>query len=532
MIRTEKRALLTAACSALAAVVLVGLPAPVATFDGEVEASMGEPEENHSKRGSEAPRISGPRDLFALQGIDQSHFDLLTDNTPWQEGETEPMLKIMYRLHHNFRLMDVESWSLGIPRPAQLAKNPEAYRGEIFHLAGRVVSIEVPPLAPEVARRFELSRYYRCDFLLGEARQPAVLFTRTIPEAWKPGAPLDAPAGAFAVFLKLGSEDTQRPLPIFVTARVAWYLPTQLGDLGFDVGLLDDLRPGKSDEDEDGEPDGQPRSRLRDLRLGTHNRECFYQLLAAAGRAKPGELLAEAAEELRRTGQEQFSVVPLFNQPVEQQGRLVVLSGSARQVLLVRVSDEDVLSRFGIDHYYQVFLFTDDSQSNPLVFCVRELPEGMPVGEGAEYGERVTVAGFFFNTWAYRNRRSGDTSTPREEWQLAPLLIGRDLKWHPLKRPASNPYLGAIAGGLFVFALFGVWLALWRYSRADKQFRRTTIARQFALDSGVSLDEIGLEADGKPDFSMLPQPPESETDSPGAPPSPKDDGPPAPDSMR
>ena len=480
----------------------------------------------------EAPSISGPRDLFALQGIDQSHFERLTDGTPWQEGENETLLKIMYRLHRSFRWMDVESSSLGHPDPARLAEDPGAYRGEIFQLAGRVASLAVCRPAPEVAQRFELSHYYRCEFLLGDDGQPATLFARTVPEAWKKNREsLDAPAGAFAVFLKLGSDDARRPLPIFVASRVAWYPPTRLGNLGFDAGLFDDLRPEEPAGRQEGAADRPGRRTLADLRLTGRNRECFYQMLAAVGRAQPGQLIGEAAEELRRTGKDRFSVVSLFNRPLELQGRLVVLSGTARQVIPIRVSAEDVVSRFGIDHYYQVFLFTDDSQSNPLVFCLRELPKGMPVGEGAQYGEYVTVAGFFFNTWAYRNRRSGETSAAQEEWQLAPLLIGRDLQWHPQRKPASNPYLGAIAGALFVVALFGVWLALWRHSRGDRQFHDTTIARQFALDSGISLDKIGLDADGTPDFSGLEQPSGPGSNGSGQSPGPEADGAPRPDSM-
>ncbi len=65
-------------------------------------------------------------------------------------------------------------------------------------------------------------------------------------------------------------------------------------------------------------------------------------------------------------------MVPLFNEPASQRGRLVLLSGSARDVLRVDVPDRDIQERFGIRHYYQVHLFTDDSQGNSLIICVRE----------------------------------------------------------------------------------------------------------------------------------------------------------------
>lgn len=451
------------------------------------------PTEADVGQAADAPEeISGPRDLLTLMGIDQSHFNLLTDGVPWQDDEDEMLLKIIYRFRRTFRLKDVELWSRGDLEVARLAADPDAFRGEIFQLHGQVVSVEVcRPDFVEVARRFELDEYYRCRLLLDDARQPIEVFTSTIPEAWKADETLDAPAGAFGLFLKLG--ENEGPRPVFVAPRMAWYPPTRLGSLGMDLGLFDDLsRAG------DGPPDA---SSLKDLQLTGRNRECFYQMLAAVGRAKPGQLLDEATEQLKRTGQERFSVVPLFNQPDKVQGELIVLSGSVRQVIPVRVSDEDVLARFGIDRYYQLFLYTPDSQNNPLVFCVRELPKGMPTGEGIRYNESVSVAGFFFNTWAYRNRQSGEIG--EGEWQLAPLLIGRGLKWHPPTKPARNPWLGAIAAGLFVLALLGVWLALWRNSRGDKQFHDQTLSRQFAPDSGKSLNDIGLQAETNPDFSGL-----------------------------
>lgn len=502
-------------------------------WQGAAAMSQDEPSSAESEK---PPVIAGPRDLFDLQGIDQSHFDLLTDGTPWQEGENETLLKIIYRLHRNFRPTDVESWCLGEARPAELARDTDANRGQIFRLAGRVVSLEIRRPVPEVAQRFELKEYYRCGFLLGDEEHPVVLFAHTVPEAWKAERPTDARAGAFGVFLKLAGDDPARPVPVFVASRVAWYPQNRLGDLGFDWGLFDDLRPRAAAEDELAPTDGPRPGGPQDYRLTGRNRECFYQMLAAVGRTAPGELRAEAAEQLERAGADRFSVAPLFNEPGKQHGRLVALSGTAREVVPVRVGDADVLARFGIDHYYQVFLFTEDSRSarglpgrNPLVFCLRELPDEMPRGEGPGFGEHVTVAGFFFNRWAYRNRRSGDASA-RDEWQLAPLLIGRDLAWHAPKKRASNPYVGTIAGGIFVLILFGVWLALRRYARGDRRFHERTIARKYAPAPGVSLDAVGLDADERPDFSGLDQAAGSGPNPSDEPVRPDDDEPAKPDS--
>jgi len=175
-------------------------------------------------------------------------------------------------------------------------------------------------------------------------------------------------------------------------------------------------------------------------------------------------------------------------------------------VLRIPVTDPDIRQRFGIDHYYNIYLFTEDSQSNPVVFCVRELPPGMPTGDAPQYAEYVEVAGFFFKTWAYRVPSIAlgpDSPEGGRRMQLAPLLIGARPVWFPRETPADNALIGAIAGGLFVVTLIGIWLALWAYGRGDRKFHRRALARQFAMDSGISLDEIGLRADGKPDFSGL-----------------------------
>lgn len=421
------------------------------------------------------PTLTGPRDLWALLGVDESHFEHLTDNGPWQESEDEVLRKMLFRAP-DFQPQEVERWARDAFPPNDEATSD--LRGEIFRLRGQAVLVEAIRMPERYRQLYQFDSYYRCQFILEDGR-PAVVFARTVPHAWKRGEPIDHRGGAFGFFLKFAGEDG-RSEPNFVARRVAWYPHTPLGDLGMDVGLFDDLRPGP---------------------LTARSRECFYQLLAAVERAEPGRLLGQAQAELRQSGASQVSVVPLFNEPATQRGRLVVLSGTAREVVLIRVDDEDVRSRFGIDHYYQISLFTDDSQGNPLVFCVREIPPDMPTGKGPGFGEYVTAAGFFFNSWAYRSQVPTEAPDAGPQVQLAPLLIGRSVVWQPTEPPAKNPIVGAIAAGVFALVLLIIWIVLWRHSRGDKRFSDQTLDRHRG---------------GKPDLSGLDKPPGSDPPAPAS----------------
>lgn len=440
-------------------------------------------------------KVAGPRDLLKVYGIDQSHFQRLTDGQAWQEGEDELLLRILYRLR-DFSPKDIEAWARPLTGASELAAEPETHRGEFYRVRGRVTRVTLCRPLPEVVERFELTQYYRVEFLIGDQRQPAVIFTHTVPRAWKPDQPLEELAGALGMFLKLAGTDANQPRPVFVAPRVAWYPATELGELGMDYGLFDDLAPEGTMEDQASQAKPKSRRDLGTLRLTSRSRECFYQMLAAAGRSKPGELLAKANAALKQSGQKTSPVVPLFNEPQKQQGRLVVLSGTIRQAIPVRVGEDDVLARFGIDQYYQMFLFTDGSQGNPLVFCVRKLPKGMPTGEDPSYAEHVTVAGFFFNTWAYRSRDTGDSSG-QVRWQLAPLLVGQEPIWHPRPTKPSNVWAGVVFGVLFAVVVIGIWLSLWLSQRSDRQFREKVLGKATDLEVTLALDELAKDADSK-----------------------------------
>ena len=110
------------------------------------------------------------------------------------------------------------------------------------------------------------------------------------------------------------------------------------------------------------------------------------------------------------------------------------------------------------------------------------------------------MAGFFFKNWSYP---IAGPEGKGKRLQSAPMLIGRSPIWNTGASRTSNHYAGAIAGGLFVAALFGVWIGVWRIGRSDKQFRRRTIDRSFALEEGVSLNDLDLDVTDDPDFRNL-----------------------------
>ncbi len=443
------------------------------------------------------------RTLLALAGIGQDQLDKLTDGQPLDAGQPEILLRIMYRVR-NLAPGRIERWARSTTRE-EILRQPAASRGEFFRLSGRVVAVSVETLPGDLAERFEMTRYYRCELVSGAAREPSVVFTPTVPRAWEIGKPIDERAGGFGLFLKLGPPQAGHPVPMFVAQRIAWYPATALGDLGMDVGLFDEVR------------DGAP--------ILAAERECFYRLLAAVGRTTPRDLvdraerdLTQRGEDLRRRRQElaakkpldprqrkelaeiqrelpridagQCDVAPLFNDPGAQHGRLVVLRGTVRRAIPVYIEDRETVERVGIDHYYQLEMFTDDSQGYPLIVCVRELPPGMPTGDGLS--EEIRVAAFFFKQWSYRSEAqstaAGAKPAPR---RLAPLLVGLEPVWYRQATTATNPYAAAIAGGLFILVLAGICLMVWRSGRGDRRFRDRFLFGQ-RLDTHEESDITGV----------------------------------------
>lgn len=415
------------------------------------------------------------RDMLRLLGVEDQHLTTLVDGQPLAAEENEALLRMLFaanrfdplRLHRGIRT-DVSL--------EDLAMQPSTFRGEPLLLRGTVTGVEVEEPAAEYATRFELPHFYRCSIKLEPAGLQAIVYATTVPTAWAEGASdLDEPISCVGFFIKTAGETEGSPEPVFVTARLAWHPRTTLGKLGMDVGLFDTVT------DRTG--------------IKAAERECFYRMLAATGRADMSRL--------DRLTQDDYPAAPLFNAPELQRGRLVALRGVARRITKIIVDDPDIVERFGIDHYYEVAVFTDDSQGNPVIFCVRDLPPGMPVGEGIS--EAVRIPAFFLKAWTFEtaqlNQQAVTDADPSHRGkhlrQVAPLLMGNMPHWYVPPSEQVPGISGWVAGSLFLLALAGVWFGVWRKHIADKSYAHGTLARarepQEATLDTTAIEELDSE---------------------------------------
>jgi hypothetical protein len=208
--------------------------------------------------------------------------------------------------------------------------------------------------------------------------------------------------------------------------------------------------------------------------LGGADREAFYQLLAALKNDQFGPLpsLSNPA-----------SVAALLEEPAELQGENLPVEGLARRVMKVAVSDADVRSRFGLDHYYEIDLFlplgktslrlgSDPTGENspvyrnsfPATLIVPELPPGLQEGEVVH--QQVRADAVFFKIWTYRSSYTAKFG----QLQPAPLFVsGRASVIETKQR--SNPVVDVLVGTMLVLVAVVFAAGIW-WSRRSATRRR------------------------------------------------------------
>ena len=297
-------------------------------------------------------------------------------------------------------------------------------RGEVLRLRGNVIFVT------------QYDGVYHCK--MEQNNEVIDLFVPSIPKAWKQDVSIRERSAAFGVYVKSYQERH-----VFAAPAVQWYPDTWLGNLGFDVGSFDRVPVSRVTELEQHDEE----TNRRTFKFTESDSEPFYGLLQAVSATPAGWLEEEAMKQQTQTQQAEtpFNVTDLFNRPHEMRGKPVLLRGTAKRIVPTPVTDSEVQSLFGIDCYYQIYLFTDQSQGHPLVVCVRSLPEGMPAGDAGDFSETITVAAILYKLWIYE--------TP-EGPHYAPVLVGRSPVWHPHSQPL--PSVTAFSLTLF-FTLVLIW---------------------------------------------------------------------------
>jgi hypothetical protein len=496
----------------------VGAAPPGSTIDARQpiaadDWSRGPPQA--AVRAQRGPVESPPfREILALAGWDVTRLAAFDDGKTLSDVQRLQALRLLRRLR-SFDAASFEKWVHEGLEPHSVVTSPEQHRGQLVRVAGRVTKVSKHLLESADAARLEMPEYFECELVLDEAGRATVLTTR-VPLAWVTEEILDEPTSAVALYFKRLS-NAEPPQAIWLAKELAWHptVPDEprvlvgksiLGSLGMDVGLLDGIRSRGS--------------------IRSTEREAFYQMLGAVSGIGAHQLArlaqgnidrqrerwvresahatdkaqrALANEVVRRADEGRYSVAPLFNEPQQNIGQLFVFDGVARRALRVEVGRRpdggpgDVADRFGFDHYYEIQVFTDDSQNYPLVFCVRELPTGFATGGNLHVP--VRVAGFFFKDWLYTTRGAMGADTGGEEAlgprsQFAPLLVGRSPLVLEVGEDGSS--LGRMLGGsLFLLGLAGFGAIAWWFARDDRKF--TQRRRNASLDTGQSLKELNLD---------------------------------------
>ena len=458
-------------------------------------------------------QVGSPGELLAIYGIGSDRLNAFRDGQSVDMDERQTLIRLLFRMPQ-LPLHRLEAWATASPALDVLAAAPQDNRLRAVRVSGRVRQIETEEVPQSVRRGVGFRSYYRVDLETDEGVELRI-FTRSVPKSWQQGPPPAAPARATALFFKRGAGLQKAPL-LLVSPRLVW-LPDHpdpahgitgdhvfLAHLGMDCGLFDTVRD---------------RNRKS---IDHHDRECFYQLLAAVNRGEDHEFARQASRG--------FDVAPLLQHPEQHHGDLFTLDGVARRITRIVVSDEDIQQRLGIDHYYQIDLFVplgknqvvrlghgaaaEESptfvNSYPVTACVRSLPPGLRPGENLR--ARIRIRAAYFKLWAYRSQFV--SSYDKRQLQVGPMMVGRQ----PLRIPraaTSNRWTGIGVAVAFLIALAGTWIWVLRWRREDARFSQRHLGHRRLSPRDKSLDDLGLITQDGPDFSGLERSAEDESQKSG-----------------
>ncbi len=187
-----------------------------------------------------------------------------------------------------------------------------------------------------------------------------------------------------------------------------------------------------------------PRYGLKTLGVRPEEREAYYYVLHKASTVDP-KLLRQAARRFqdrrrarfpdRRVREDPNVPFPVFvdlyrcsNQPHVYLGKPVTVEGHVRLLRQMTAGR----NRYGIRTLYEAWLYTPDSQSNPICVVCTELPGGMLEAfarSPSHVLDGVSATGYFFKYMVYR---------AQDAYRFAPLILAGRLQWQGQRREGGG----------------------------------------------------------------------------------------------
>jgi hypothetical protein len=467
--------------------------------------------------------VDGFRKLFSLAYPDRTPWKSLVDGHRITTADLPFLLQLLFRLRQLEADM-LDRWTQSDPPLSAWVGDPRNHRAELAWVAGNVLSMEQFKIPSSLAQRQQVEYFYLCQMRLGPQQIPATVITPQVPQRWLSTDLFPQPVRLRGLFLKTWQPTTAphqitaespEPTLLLLTSQLAWF-PTEgappgqlfLAAHGMDVALLDEVRQRQAFVGEE----------------VSREKEAFYACLAAVGQASTRELLSVAQQNLpeitkhwgviqresrqqllllqqniasanseqtgkslelaqleqerkkavrqvalatavlQRASQGHYSVGPLFLEPQEQVGHLTIVEGTARRAVKI------ILPADPWAHYYELEIFTADSQNLPVVCCVSRLPAEFPLGDTIR--KPVRVAGIFFKSWLYRNRQKKDNNESDQQLRLSvPLIIGAQVELLPPRLAKVKRWPWSAWIGLLVLLVFFWTTLIWKTSRNRKNGR-------------------------------------------------------------
>ncbi|TWU27818.1 hypothetical protein [Bythopirellula polymerisocia] len=412
------------------------------------------------------------RDVLELIGLGPAVLQTISAKADLTDADWHILAPLFARLTQH-KAADLARWTL----PA--ADLASASVGDLFKVSGTALECESIPIPVEFAPLLGVSEIYRCR-LQAKNSQSVTLFTPEIPKSWLGKSKMLEPVVCRAVLLR--DIDQSK---IMATNRLSWFPESGVGSgklllsqHGMDASLWDAV----AQRGEFASPES------------SREAEAFFSALAALDAVAADQLSAQVSahfdclaktppvadeiteKKIAATIAEQAqhglsSVVPLFLAPEGQVGELVRLEGIARRAVRIveqaELEDGNLNERFD---YYELELFTRDSQNLPVIGCVTQLPAGFPLGD--EIREQVRLEGVFFKSWRYRSRKLVDSNgeTSRQQQRYTPVVLAGNVTWIQSVSDRSS-WWGPIAGIGFLIILAVAWASFFAHWRNDRSPR-------------------------------------------------------------